>query len=132
MYLNIRWPSQSVSQLWQDLKGPLGPLQDHKKKIMQALITRSTYLRQRRRKEEISSIYHAYPQLINIQRWKGSCCIRDTEVAAKHLTSVHTNATQFYIPFKQETFTSVQISPSSLSSLKNGTDFVHNEWRSTT
>jgi hypothetical protein len=26
----------------------------------------------------------------------------------------------------------MQISPSSLSSLKNGTDFVHNEWRSTT
>ena len=121
----------TVSQLWQDLKGPLGPLQDHKK-IMQALITRFTYLRQSRRTEEMSSIYHAYPQLRNIQCLEGSCCIRHTDVAAKHLTSVHTNATQFDIPFKHETFTSVQISPSSLSSLKNGTDFVHNDWRSTT
>jgi len=119
------------SQLWQDLKGPLGPLRDHKK-IMQALITRFTYLRQRRRTEEISSTYHAYPQLINTECLEGSCCVRDTDVAAKHLTSVHTNATQFDISFKQETFTSMQISPSSLSSLKNGTDFVHNEWRSTT
>jgi hypothetical protein len=88
-----------VSQLWQDLQGPIGPLQDHKK-IMQALINRFTYLTQRRT-EEISSIYHAYPQLINIQYLEGSCCVRDTYVAAKHLTSAHTNATQFDISFKQ-------------------------------
>jgi hypothetical protein len=65
--------------------------------------------------------------LINIQYLEGKCGIRDTDVAAKHLTSVNTKATQFDIPFKQETFTLVQISPSSLSSLKNGTDFVHSE-----
>lgn len=82
--------------------------------------------------DKISSIYHAYPQLINIQCLEGSCCVRDTDVGTKHLTSVHTNATQFDVPFKQETFTSVQISPTSLSSLKNGTDFLHNGWRSMT
>jgi len=92
---------------------------------MQAL-TISSYTQDKEEKK-ISSIYSAYHQVINIQCLEGSCCIRDTDVAAKHFTSVRTNATQFDIPFKQETLTSVQISPSSLSPLKNGTNFVHNE-----